>query len=246
MAKVLIVGAGAAGLMAAGAAVRQGHQVYIICPMVEESDNMEAENVTDYAKRLREELPEDIVIGVLHGQMKAEQKNKIMDQFVKNEIQVLVSTTVVEVGVNVPNATVMMIENAERFGLAQLHQLRGRVGRGSRKSYCILVSESASGDGAAHDRLEILHTVYDGYTIAERDLAMRGPGDFLRGQGESTVRQSGGVKFRLAGLCEDSGLLAAAVGEAKGLLEKSPDLAGYPGLQKSVRELFTLEQGTVS
>ena len=99
--------------------VKDGHQAYVICPLVEESENMEAENVTDYAKRLWEELPEDIVIGVLHGQMKAEQKNKIMDQFVKNEIQVLVSTTVVEVGVNVPNATVMMIENAERFGLAQ-------------------------------------------------------------------------------------------------------------------------------
>ena len=114
--------------------VAAGHQAYVICPLVEESENMEAENVTDYAKRLKEELPDTIEIGLLHGQMKPAQKNDVMERFAANEIQVLVSTTVVEVGVNVPNATVMMIENAEHFGLAQLHQLRGRVGRGDAQS----------------------------------------------------------------------------------------------------------------
>ena len=247
--------------------VEAGGQVYVVCPAVEDADGEEEADLSmedideegnvhrqrrrsmkaavSFAETLQERFT-DFAVGFLHGKMKSREKDEIMHRFAAGEVQILVSTTVIEVGVNVPNASLMIVENAEQFGLSQLHQLRGRVGRGSRKSYCILVSESASGDGAAHDRLEILHTVYDGYTIAERDLAMRGPGDFLRGQGESTVRQSGGVKFRLAGLCEDSGLLAAAVGEAKGLLGKSPDLAGYPGLQKSVQELFTLEQGTVS
>ena len=124
--------------------VRAGHQAYVICPLVEESENMEGENVMDYTKKLREILPEDIQLGVLHGKMKPDLKNRIMEEFAANQIQVLVSTTVVEVGVNVPNATVMMIENAERFGLAQLHQLRGRVGRGDAQSYCIMVNCSKS------------------------------------------------------------------------------------------------------
>ena len=196
--------------------VKKGHQAYVICPLVEESENMEAENVTDYAKRLREELPEDIVIGVLHGQMKAEQKNKIMDQFVKNEIQVLVSTTVVEVGVNVPNATVMMIENAERFGLAQLHQLRGRVGRGDAQSYCIMVNASDSKNSMK--RLDILNKSNDGFKIASEDLKLRGPGDFFG------IRQSGEMQFLLADIYQDASVLQQASEEVQDLLATDPEL----------------------
>ena len=196
--------------------LREGHQAYVICPLVEESENMEAENVTDYAKRLWEELPEDIVIGVLHGQMKAEQKNKIMDQFVKNEIQVLVSTTVVEVGVNVPNATVMMIENAERFGLAQLHQLRGRVGRGDAQSYCIMVNASDSKNSMK--RLDILNKSNDGFKIASEDLKLRGPGDFFG------IRQSGEMQFLLADIYQDASVLQHAAEEVQDLLATDPEL----------------------
>ena len=196
--------------------IRAGHQAYVICPLVEESENMEAENVTDYAKRLREELPEDIVIGVLHGQMKAEQKNKIMDQFVKNEIQVLVSTTVVEVGVNVPNATVMMIENAERFGLAQLHQLRGRVGRGDAQSYCIMVN--ASDLKNSMKRLDILNKSNDGFKIASEDLKLRGPGDFFG------IRQSVGMQFLLADIYQDASVLQQASEKVQDLLATDPEL----------------------
>ena len=169
--------------------VAAGHQAYVICPLVEESENMEAENVTDYAKRLKEELPDTIEIGLLHGQMKPAQKNDIMERFAANEIQVLVSTTVVEVGVNVPNATVMMIENAEHFGLAQLHQLRGRVGRGDAQSYCIMVNCSNSKE--SQKRLDILNQSNDGFKIASEDLKLRGPGDFFG------IRQSGEMQLSL-------------------------------------------------
>ena len=131
--------------------VKNGHQAYVICPLVEEVEGMETENATDYVKKLRQIFPEEIQLGLLHGQMKPAQKNKVMEAFMKNEVQVLVATTVVEVGVNVPNATVMMIENAERFGLAQLHQLRGRVGRGDAQSYCIMVNWLERKDGGAQD-----------------------------------------------------------------------------------------------
>ncbi|OYP41833.1 ATP-dependent DNA helicase RecG, partial [Lachnotalea glycerini] len=154
--------------------VESGRQAYIICPMVEESENIEVENVVEYAQLLKTQLPANIRIEYLHGKMKAKDKNNIMEQFGANEIQVLVSTTVVEVGVNVVNATVMMIENAERFGLAQLHQLRGRVGRGKHQSYCILVNGSDS--KASKKRLEILNKSNDGFFIASEDLKLRGPG----------------------------------------------------------------------
>ena len=177
---------------------------------------MEAENVTDYAKKLRAELPEDIQLGVLHGQMKPDQKNKIMEQYVNNEIQVLISTTVVEVGVNVPNATVMMIENAERFGLAQLHQLRGRVGRGDAQSYCIMIN--CTGSKTAAKRLDILNKSNDGFKIASEDLKLRGPGDFFG------IRQSGDMEFSLADIYQDAGVLQQASEEVKTLLEEDPDL----------------------
>lgn len=157
--------------------VEAGRQAYVICPMVEASEMIEGENVLDYSKTLRDALPESVNVEYLHGKMKAKEKNKIMERFAAGEIQVLVSTTVIEVGVNVPNATVMMIENAERFGLAQLHQLRGRVGRGSHQSYCIMVNGSGGKD--TMERLDILNRSNDGFYIASEDLKLRGPGDIL-------------------------------------------------------------------
>ena len=196
--------------------MRLGHQAYVICPLVEESENMEGENVTDYAKRIAAELPEDIRVGVLHGKMKNDKKNQVMEQFSANEIQVLVSTTVVEVGVNVPNATVMMIENADRFGLAQLHQLRGRVGRGDAQSYCIMINTSST--KTAQKRLEILNQSNDGFFIASEDLKLRGPGDFFG------IRQSGELAFQLADIYQDADMLKAASDAVREILEADPDL----------------------
>ena len=196
--------------------VHAGRQAYVICPMVEDSENIEAENVIDYAKKLSGELPDDIKVEYLHGKMKASQKNEIMEKFSKNEINVLVSTTVIEVGVNVPNATVMMVENAERFGLAQLHQLRGRVGRGGFQSYCIFVSGNKS--KKTKDRLEILNKTNDGFKIAEEDLKLRGPGDFFG------ARQSGDFDFGIADIYTDAKVLKSASEAAGEVLDKDPEL----------------------
>ena len=196
--------------------VKNGHQAYVICPLVEETENLDLENVTDYVKMLRGVFPEEIQLGLLHGQMKPGQKNKVMEAFLKNEVQVLVSTTVVEVGVNVPNATVMMIENAERFGLAQLHQLRGRVGRGDAQSYCIMVNCSDS--STAKKRLEILNASNDGFAIASEDLKLRGPGDFFG------IRQSGELQFALGDIYQDAAVLRQASEAAGCLLAEDPEL----------------------
>lgn len=194
--------------------VQQGRQVYIICPMVEESENVDAENVIDYTAKLKSELPENIRITYLHGKMKGQEKNDIMEHFAAGQIDVLVSTTVVEVGVNVPNATVMMVENAERFGLAQLHQLRGRVGRGSYQSYCIFMSGNKS--KKTKERLEILNKTNDGFVIAEEDLKLRGPGDFFG------VRQSGEFDFGIADIYTDAKVLKSASEAADMVLEADP------------------------
>lgn len=196
--------------------INKGHQCYIICPLVENSENMEGENVIDYATMLRSILPENIKLGVLHGKMKNELKNKVMEEFASNDIQVLISTTVVEVGVNVPNATVMMIENADRFGLAQLHQLRGRVGRGDAQSYCIMINNSNS--KTSKKRLEILNKSNDGFFIASEDLKLRGPGDFFG------IRQSGELAFQLADIYQDAKVLADASEAVKKILEEDPEL----------------------
>lgn len=190
--------------------INAGHQVYVICPMVEENDSLEAENVVDYAKMLETKLPPSVNIEYLHGKMRPALKNDIMQRFADNEIQVLVSTTVVEVGVNVPNATVMMVENAERFGLAALHQLRGRVGRGDAQSYCIFVSTSDKQE--TMDRLNILNTSNDGFYIASEDLKMRGAGDFFG------IRQSGDMEFKLGDIYQDSDMIKKA-SEAVNLIE---------------------------
>ncbi len=192
--------------------VALGHQAYIICPMVEESESIEAENVVDYANKVRQEMSSEIIIEILHGKMKPTQKNDVMQRFSDGEIHILVSTTVVEVGVNVPNATVMMVENADRFGLAQLHQLRGRVGRGAYQSYCIFVAGNKSSKNIK--RLEILNKTNDGFKIAEEDLKLRGPGDFFG------VRQSGELDLGIADIYTDATMLKAAADAADKVMEK--------------------------
>ena len=182
--------------------VHKGRQCYVICPMVEESENLEAVDVVSYTNTLREHLPSEITVDYLHGKMRAAAKNDVMDRFSRNEIQILVSTTVIEVGVNVPNATVMMVENAERFGLASLHQLRGRVGRGELQSYCIFVS--TSGKRETKERLEILNRSNNGFEIADWDLKLRGPGDFFG------IRQSGDMDFKIGDIYSDAPTLKEA------------------------------------
>ena len=195
--------------------VGAGHQVYIFCPLVEESEFMELENVLEYTEKIRKILPDSIQVDYLHGKMSGVQKEEIMDRFHKGEIDVLVSTTVIEVGINVPNATVMMVENAERFGLAQLHQLRGRVGRGDAQSYCIFVQSGKS--QSAKERLEILVKSNDGFYIASEDLKLRGPGDMFG------IRQSGLMDFHIADLYEDTDLLKMAGECAKKYVNDLPD-----------------------
>ena len=244
--------------------IDDGGQVYVVCPAVEERTDEEADllmgdidgegrindapplkSAVGYAEELKAVFP-NYRVAFLHGKMKSKEKDEVMKSFSRGEVDILVSTTVIEVGVNVPSACLMIVENADRFGLSQLHQLRGRVGRGSRKSYCVLVSEAINSEGKAKERLLTMKKCYDGFEIAEKDLIMRGPGDFLRGSGDESVRQSGGVKFRLAELCDDARILNDAFNEAKNLLEASPDLSHYPLLAKEVDRMFTLEKGTIN
>lgn len=214
--------------------VQAGHQVYIICPMVEESENMEAENVIDYERMLRDKLPPEIKTECLHGKMKSGAKNDIMERFAANEIQVLVSTTVVEVGVNVPNATVMMVENAELFGLAQLHQLRGRVGRGSAQSYCIFVSGSDKKE--TKKRLEILNKSNDGFYISSEDLKLRGPGDLFG------FRQSGLLEFKIGDIFTDAAILQGAA-EAAAIFSENRKLLEEPEYAELKKKIdFYLEK----
>lgn len=196
--------------------IQAGRQCYIICPMVEESEHLDVENVADYTQIIREAMGRGISVACLHGKMKQAEKDDIMEAFAKNEIQVLVSTTVIEVGIDVPNATVIMIENSERFGLAQLHQLRGRVGRGKHQSYCIFMSASRSEE--TRERLEILNKSNDGFFIAGEDLRLRGPGDLFG------IRQSGIMDFRLGDVFQDAEILRSASEAAKALLDEDPPL----------------------
>ncbi len=197
--------------------VQEGRQVYVICPMVEESEAMEGENVIQYAEMLKSNLPPSVRISYLHGKMKADRKQNVMDEFSEGSIDVLVSTTVVEVGVNVPNATVMMVENAERFGLAQLHQLRGRVGRGRHQSYCIFMTGSKKKE--TMQRLEVLNRSNDGFYIANEDLKLRGPGDFFG------VRQSGMMDFVLADIYTNADLMKQAADAVKELKNEGFDFS---------------------
>ncbi len=196
--------------------VEAGRQCYVICPMVEDSEYLDGENVLDYTKRLQAELGDAICVEALHGKMKQQQKEEIMERFAEKKIHVLVSTTVIEVGIDVPNATVIMIENAERFGLAQLHQLRGRVGRGNHQSYCIFMSASKSKE--TKQRLKVLQDSNDGFHIASQDLKLRGPGDLFG------IRQSGLLQFQLGDIYQDAKILQIASECAARLLEEDEKL----------------------
>ena len=203
--------------------IEKGHQIYIICPMVEASENMSAENVIEYQENIREYFPDKVRIAYLHGKMTADEKNTIMSTFAEGKIDILVSTTVIEVGINNPNATVIMIENAEKFGLAQLHQLRGRVGRGADQSYCIMLCGTERKE--ALDRLSILNASNDGFYIANEDLKLRGPGDFFG------VRQSGDMLFHLGDIYNNADMLKTA-NDAIAYLEQTH----YPFEQLAVPE----------
>lgn len=221
--------------------IQEGHQAYIICPMVEESEELDAENVTDYPRKLAGYLPAEASVAVLHGKMKPSEKNEVMERFAANEIQVLVSTTVVEVGVNVPNATVMMVENAERFGLAQLHQLRGRVGRGDAQSYCIFIQGNEDENTAK--RLDILNRSNDGFYIAGEDLKLRGPGDILG------IRQSGMMEFRIADIFQDADVLKTASEAAAILREdngKLLDSQEYSGVRERLEAYLKYQTEGIS
>ena len=193
-----------------------GRQVYVICPMVEENEELDLEDVLTYTEKLKAVMPREIRIAYLHGRMKPADKNRIMEEFASHQIDILVSTTVIEVGVNVPNATVMMVENAERFGLAQLHQLRGRVGRGKEQSYCIFISQSDRPE--IMKRLQILNESNDGFYIAGQDLKLRGPGDMFG------IRQSGDLHFQIGDIYQDAALLQKASQEADRLLAEDSGL----------------------
>ena len=217
--------------------VELGGQCYVVCPSIEENDEenqkylssegvvlrevSKLKNAVEYTEQLRSALP-NIKIECMHGRMKNAEKDAKMSDFVSGKTSVLVSTTVIEVGVNVPNASLIVIEDADRFGLSQLHQLRGRVGRGNRKSYCILVSNLNTDKAKA--RLEVMRSTLDGYEIADKDLMLRGPGDFLSSNNELNLRQSGGFEFKFASLTNDTSMLSSAFEAAKSIVNSDPNL----------------------
>ena len=215
----------------------EGRQSYIICPMIDEGGDDRA-SVTQYAARLREEDLPGLRIGELHGRMKSAEKDAVMSRFAAGELDVLVSTTVVEVGVDVPNAAVMMIENAERYGLSQLHQLRGRVGRGSQQSYCILVTDAQNQE--ALSRMKVLCSTTDGFRVADEDLRLRGPGDFFGS------RQHGLPELQIADFSQDLSVLQEAQEAARAILAADPDLSApaHRGLRGAVHLLFSQSEAT--
>ena len=248
--------------------VDAGGQVYIVCPAVEESELEEGEidlsEIAIYGEELqRDKKPplkaavqyadelssrlQGYSIAFVHGKMKAADKDNVMRRFAAGEIQILVSTTVIEVGVNVPRACLMIVENAERFGLSQLHQLRGRVGRGQTKSYCVLVSGADGRLGeTARARLTTMCNSYNGFEIAEEDLKLRGPGDFLALSGNASIRQSGSLTFRLTDMCEDSDLMTSAFAEAREYLKTDPKLENHKPLRKAAERMFTMQGDIIS
>jgi ATP-dependent DNA helicase RecG len=195
--------------------VRSGRQAFVICPLIEESDAVEARAATEEYERLSTEVFPDLRLGLLHGRMSPGEKDEVMQRFRNGETDILVSTAVIEVGIDVPNATVMVVEGAHRFGLSQLHQFRGRVGRGEHKSYCLLLSDYSTPE--AKERLSAVERIHDGFRLAEVDLSLRGPGDYFG------TRQSGLPALRVARL-SDQDLLKVAREEAAGLLRDDPGL----------------------
>ncbi len=206
--------------------VKKGRQVYVVYPIIEESEKTDLKSAI-IGKEAFEKIFPEFRIGLLHGRMKPQEREQIMSSFKSGGIDILVSTTVIEVGVDVPNATLMIIIHAERFGLSQLHQLRGRIGRSSHKSSCVLVAYEPCGEEAKR-RLAIMVKSNDGFRIAEEDLDIRGPGEFFG------IRQSGMPDLRVANIIRDSMLLTEARREAFSFVEKDPDLKGFPLLKKSV------------
>ncbi|MCI9120766.1 MAG: ATP-dependent DNA helicase RecG [Oscillibacter sp.] len=212
--------------------VQEGRQAYMVCPQVTENDEAgdDRKAVTEYAAMLQREVFPDLRVSFVHGKMKAKEKDAVMTAFAAGETDILVSTTVIEVGVDIPNAAVMVVENAERFGLSQLHQLRGRVGRGTHQSYCILISDNHHDE--TRQRLKVLAKTTDGFEIASEDLRLRGPGDFFG------VRQHGLPGLRVADLGCDARLLREAQEAADALLKRDPELKTCPATAERVRELF--------
>jgi len=192
--------------------VAEGRQVYIVCPLVEESEEIEAQSATELADRIARQDFSDLKVGLIHGKMKPKDKDAVMRSFVEGETDILVSTTVIEVGVNVPNATIMVIENAERFGLAQLHQLRGRVGRGEHQSYCILYNNGKT--QVASERMKVMEKTNDGFVISEKDLELRGPGEFFG------TMQHGIPDLKIANLYKDVDILKKAQEAAINILKE--------------------------
>ena len=243
--------------------VALGGQCYIVCPAIEgreddvnavvpnstdelvQENSLQLKNVLEYTEMLKAALP-DISINLLHGKMKSAEKDAVMEDFSTGRTKVLVSTTVIEVGVNVPDATLMIIENAERFGLSQLHQLRGRVGRGNKKSYCILVSDLKS--EASIERLKIMKETNDGFKIAEHDLKMRGPGDFFATSSNVNFRQSGGFEFKFASMCNDTDLFSKAFATAKEIINIDPELSlpMHKELKKNISLKLKTSTSTIS
>ena len=246
-----------------GKQVALGGQCYIVCPSIEKNDEEEGfvvdretgevisegslnlKSAVEFAEEVQKALPR-LSVGVLHGKMKPGEKDEIMSRFASGEIHILVSTTVIEVGVNVPNASLMIVENAERFGLSQLHQLRGRVGRGKRKSYCVLVSDIKS--PKSKERLEVMRTTYDGFEIAEKDLLLRGPGDFFSSVSSDNLRQSGGFEFKFASMSDSTELFRSAFSAAKSIIELDPDLnlPAHKGLKDEVSKKLKVASSTIS
>ena len=246
--------------------VESGGQVYVVCPAVEASESesdllieqvgisgalldggepIKLKSAIEFSKELSEEFP-DLCVDFLHGKLKPREKEEKMARFVSGKTDILVSTTVIEVGVNVPNASLMIVENAERFGLSQLHQLRGRVGRGARKAYCVFVSESVKKNSNARERLMTVKNSHDGYSIAEKDLAMRGPGDFFAARNDIRLRQSGGIRFDLAEFCEDTELMTLAFAEAREILKNDPELSRYPHLRAEIERMFDFDGSLIN
>ena len=243
--------------------IKLGGQCYVVCPSIEgetdaeeqyfpesigqiiSSNSLNLKSAIKLAEEMKQDLPE-LKIAVLHGKMKAAEKDGIMQAFAEKKIDVLVSTTVIEVGVNVPNASLMIVENAERFGLSQLHQLRGRVGRGTRKSYCVLVSDNRSEKSRA--RLEVMRTTYDGYEIAEKDLILRGPGDFFSSSSADNLRQSGGFEFKFAHMTDSTELYQKAFEAAKTIISEDPMLALEKNkkLKEEIEDRLSLSLATIS